>query len=1484
MPDNFDFEFGFIVLRAVDTHGCVYKDCGKLKAAALPRFLKIISFCEVDYKMPGLSQLNKFNSDILALGNEAELRAQRGEKVVSFPVPKNVKDVDDSDDFVMGLADFMAEPVPEQKNTAEDEDLSDITGSSSASRSAQKTSAVDMPDVSSLVGGNPDGTVGAGGIPDLSQFLDEEPAEQDAPIQEEKKPDIADLSLDDLLGGSGFDETQGFVDAPAEQEQDAGGAFASPEQSGTDDLFSNNKKHDFDESVLQNVEHDLQTEDSIPSLEDALGLDDGGTTDFGEEKGGGSEETLSSGTTSPAADTDGFDLPESDFADFDEPPSQLDTKDDGIEPGQMFSLDDIPSLSESEAAGAENAHSDTDTESKDSGSSAPAEQTPLAADADFFDPQFDEPFFDDLPEPAADTAAGLNASEDFSLPPETESFDNAVTPEQPVLQSDMQDMTDEPPLSGDEATDGAEASSFNADIDNNGPGAASVSANSENAETAQTSLSADTETENAPDVSGGSTDAENASIMPGQMFSLDDLTSLSDSTGSDNGGSADDLFTVPGGNSAFSDFDTQNAPPIDLGFESPELDDFQLHTKSEAGTDGLSLPDTEDDSAPGTDASADEAFNASADDFSLPEDSPDGFSGDFNLPNDAAASALSGDSQTAAKNADLDGGADFSSLNFDDNTGDSFGLDSGAANLADTDNAPLPENVTAGDFDDAFTLPAQSTDGADAGDDFPSDFDFNVSESASDDAAPMSADENVPMETFDTSELAGMEFPETDAQIAGGGLELDNADNVKLDSGDFEIRGFTDVDTVAEGKNGKMKLPEAEISQPTEEGDLPPNTLSDADYQKFLKNLSSYPLNVRLAVEDLIIKNEFTDEAEFEIVQKVLKKVPARQLASQLEKMLDISIPVPRDFERRTAAEYEAYKASFQYQLRNKIIPGALMSMVGAVLVGILFLFSKFYIYEPAVANHLYRQGYKFLEAGDYPPSEEKFNKAVTYNLQKKWFFKYARGYRAHKQYARAEQVYKALLYAFKFDKTAGLEYAEMEMNDLADYAKAEEIVLRDVLDHHVNDLDGILLLGDVYLEWATEKDPSKFDMARSRYTELMEKNKVKSKNLFYLSRMLRYYIRTDNLLEVLQLKENFMPKAKSLGAEDWTELSGYLLDKLYGTLAPSDEYLRNKIEDVKETLVRAVKANPENPVAFYNMSRYYVQMRDGSKAKDSLKHTIDLFAKARTLKKRDMYKNIDSYRLLGEGYKAEREYLKALEAYTGGITLFTEFRDTNGLTGNAQVGNLYGDMGDMEFFVSGELGSALLAYQDAVDNFYDTPEIRYKIGFIQYGKRNYAEALGSFMKALEDEHSDRNLLLAMGNTLSMREDNYAAQGYYERLMEYLDTERAQRGVLFPQTRSDEQEIVDLYLKASNNLGVTLYRLARRTGDSSLNAQAMVNFQESMRAWDALTRNQTTMVRLGGSNLAEQNMKFVSHPLPEYEPAIYTALPRTLSGEKEFGK
>ena len=168
------------------------------------------------------------------------------------------------------------------------------------------------------------------------------------------------------------------------------------------------------------------------------------------------------------------------------------------------------------------------------------------------------------------------------------------------------------------------------------------------------------------------------------------------------------------------------------------------------------------------------------------------------------------------------------------------------------------------------------------------------------------------------------------------------------------------------------------------------------------------------------------------------------------------------------------------------------------------------------------------LESENFPQSETKFSEATKYQLIKKWFFRYAHGYRNHKQFIRAEQMYKNILYCFNFDKTAGLEYAEMETKDLANYEKSEEILLRD-------DADGILMLGDNYLEWADEKNPEKYDEALKRYAELVQLYGPTDK---YMARMMRYYIRTDNLKEVLNLKERFFPRPKSLEPQDWTELS----------------------------------------------------------------------------------------------------------------------------------------------------------------------------------------------------------------------------------------------------------------------------------------------------------------------------------------------------------
>ncbi len=784
-----------------------------------------------------------------------------------------------------------------------------------------------------------------------------------------------------------------------------------------------------------------------------------------------------------------------------------------------------------------------------------------------------------------------------------------------------------------------------------------------------------------------------------------------------------------------------------------------------------------------------------------------------------------------------------------------------------------------------------------AEDEIPDYGDIDGLDSSSEDEGSEDFDENQPLETFDTSEMEGMDFgiPDTDTQLNGGAgdFELGNNDDFAME-GEFEIPGFSDVTTAkeekktkinlasskdAKGKKGKNGLDEPDFNEAEEAENLPPNTLSDSQYKKFLKNLSEYPLNVRLAFEDLIVQDEFTDDAEFEVIEKILNKAPARQVASMLEKMLDTSIPVPRDFEHRTAEEYEAYKKSLSYQLRNKIIPGLIVG-VAVLLVGWgIFNFSKNCIYKPLKANKLYKQGYALLQADEYPQSEMRFEEAVSYRISKKWFFNYARGYREHKQYQRAGAMYQRILNYFKHNKAAGLEYADMELNDLANYEKAEEIVRRQVLDYHINDADGILKLGDIFLEWGTEKDPAKLENAREQYATLIQLYKA---NDLYLSRMMRYFIRTDNLRNVIQMQKTFEPREKSLCSDDWAELSGYLLDKYYGPLAPSEEYLRYEIEGLRGLLLRAVKTGPSNPIAYYNLAKYFINSGENGSVENTLQNAIECFNTVPSMKKRDIYKYIDSYRLLGEHYIETTDYLQAQEQFAEGISLYTTERDNAGFEGTPEIGKLYEDMANIKYSVSGDYDEALQNYKYSVELGNDSPSIRYRIGYIQYKNKNYAEALGSFMKSGDGNVKERNLLLAMANTLSLRGDDYAAQGYYNQLIDNLDSEIAKRGMVFPQASVKDYDVVNTYLSAANNYGVTLYRLAKRTGNSNLNAQAIVQFQQSLRAWDALTRNQDTLVRLLGSNLAEQNIQYITHPMPEFEPAIYTDIAKNLTDNESF--
>lgn len=957
-------------------------------------------------------------------------------------------------------------------------------------------------------------------------------------------------------------------------------------------------------------------------------------------------------------------------------------------------------------------------------------------------------------------------------------------------------------------------------------------------------------------------------------FSVDDL--FADEPATSEGASADDF------NLDEMNFDNADEPAQKNG---PDVAESDMPLDEESAFEDTAAEQNDDLFGEFGGAGSDEEGAA---DENVTDESPAAAQDDFSLdlPNFDEENTVVEPSETAVENPAEEFNAD--------------SLD-GLPNFED-DGSAMEENSIA---DGESVGEAAQEDSAAATDDFTlPDMDLPpegnaAGETVAEEGAAEEDDE--PVETFDTSGMEGMD----DADFGSGGnsdFEMDNITDMEGGDDMFSIPGFSDTDEAVITKKKAPVVETPDFSGAKEdEASKPKNSFTDAEYRLFQKNLAEYPLNVRIALEDVVVKNELTDDALFSVLEMVLRKVPARQLASQLEKMLDIQLSVPRDFELRTAAEYEAYKQSIEYKLKNQIIPGAILSAIAAILIFCIFIVVRTFVFYPLMADKYYKQGYSLIQEEQYPQSLEKFNKAITFKPVKKWFFAYAQSYREHKQFGRAElpsdkktdkpslgpdasTMYRAILERFNHDKQAGIEWADMEMENF-NWTKAERILKREVLDYYINDPDALLALGDLYLEWAdadVEGDPEKFPEAKKQYDLLVELYGKKPKNFDkYSARQMRYYIRTDDLAQVLNYKNYFYPKKmKNIEPSDVTELGGYLFEKRYGTLRPSEENMRSSIENVKSILSTAVERDVGEPVPLYNMMRYYVQTGNSASAKSMCQAAIDSFEDKKILKRKDKYKYINTYRILGEVYRDEMQYIQAEQAYIKGIELFEKNRDDNKFATTENIGKLYADLGDIYYFKDGNMNAALENYMDSINNKNDTPSVRYRVGYIQYNNSKFAEALNSFRLGSEADPMDTHMLLALANTLSCRNDYHAASGYYEKLLSILDSKIQNYKIMLPQVRKDHGDIVDTYMKASNNLGVALSRIANISGSSEMNGKAIVALQDSLRAWDALSRNQETMVRLDSSNLAEQNIKYITIPNSEYEPEIYTKIPMLMDEEE----
>jgi len=678
----------------------------------------------------------------------------------------------------------------------------------------------------------------------------------------------------------------------------------------------------------------------------------------------------------------------------------------------------------------------------------------------------------------------------------------------------------------------------------------------------------------------------------------------------------------------------------------------------------------------------------------------------------------------------------------------------------------------------------------------------------------------------------------------------------------------------ATGKKGKASKGNA--------NDVEEISLTMEELEQFQETLSSYPLNLRIACEELIAEKAVVPEQMSQLIRMLIDGAPATETAALAGKILDKTIPIPKGYEKRTGEDLEAEQSSFAYIFVHNFLPVLRLFMAIALVVFSAGYLSYRYIYLPIKAEKIYKLGIERIDAGEYSRANDRFLEAYRIHPKKPWFYTYARAFRDARQYTLAEEKYRELLNftASKNkrgipEKAAVMEYADLETNYIGDYQTADSVIRRNILDYYPMDKDALLALGDNSLIWG-EYEKEHLEDAREAYAKLIERF---GRTDPLLERMLKYFIRTDNLGQVLALQNYFMSSEKRIiSAATLAEMGGYFLDKrLEEVRGVPNEYL-DQIGGIRQILLRAVKQDPMLPESYYHLARYYNYFENPTDEKLTLQVAVRAFEAAKEESPKRIGYHINALRRYAEVLINGREFFPAEESLIKGINVYQDGLSRRLLTRSPEYGRLYADLGDLEYFVKdGDMQTALDYYNYSEQNGWAPPEMQYRMGAAHYQLRQWGPSLERFFSAFQEMPFNRKILYALGNVSYMRGNYFAAQGYYDRLLEILESDRDRFPLIAPTDDEDQLDIVERLMVAQNNLGVVLEALTERTGNLSYRSRAQGLYSDSERAWDVLTRNPTTMIRMRPSpditapsvNPAYLNVQNSLRPIPGYEHQFF---------------
>ena len=695
------------------------------------------------------------------------------------------------------------------------------------------------------------------------------------------------------------------------------------------------------------------------------------------------------------------------------------------------------------------------------------------------------------------------------------------------------------------------------------------------------------------------------------------------------------------------------------------------------------------------------------------------------------------------------------------------------------------------------------------------------------------------------------------------------------------------------GRPERRPAPQAPVEKP-EAAEIPEGevSLTPEQFARLRSSLGSLPRNLKIIVQDLIGEGMVTGPDLTALLRMLVRGASAQEIAALAGRISGKRIRIPAGYEKRSGKAFEAEQRTFAYAFRENFLP--LVRVVAiTVLVGALFGFLGYnYFYRPLFAWVNYRSGYAQIASDRFTLANERFARATSVWPLKQWYYRYAEAFAARRNYPLAEGKYDELLKAWPLDKKGILDYARLESTTLADYPKADSLLAR-YLNVHGRDYDVLLASGDNDLAWA-DRVQSRYEAARRAYATLLQDYGVRDELLF---RMLRYFIRTDNGEEVERLRAYYAARPDvKVDAAAFAELGGYLVD-------------HRRLDYVQQVLFRADRNQPGLPGVQYNLARYYriVQdLPDEKKALDATERILDLTRSSAPLTTRRLNLEIDTHTRLGEYYYTTRQFIPAEKELQDAIRLVETYQQQKIIDKRPLYGRPYAVLGDLSYYFEDNLGNAALQYQKAGDNLYTSPLLTYKIGYVQYVQKDYKAAMESFAQAEDASvypstaeeiaavpaatpsggdqpaaasgpstgEPPRNLLYALGNAFYQRGDFFAAQASFLRLRDRLESRRASLGTLHPEDRADDRALLDTIVKVDNNLGVTLARLAERTGDRRNRSEALVYLSDANEIAASLARSPETVKRSEDRTLPSLNMQGILFPVRGFVPQIYSDLPK----------